>query len=410
MFSIVKHITAPKPTYRKPQETFWQVQSIDTMKFSRDASKDPSIAQQIPLIVSEVASLHANYIAVDTPYDEEFYPVLKTWVDEARKQHLKVWFRGNFSSWEGWFGYAKFQNSADHHALTYAFITKHPELFQSNDIFTPIPEPENGGLGDPRKGETSPEAFNAFLIASYQNCTNAFKTIHTDVTCGYFSVNGDIAKQVLTKETVQKIGNVVVIDHYVSSPEKMEEELTYLEHNLGGKIVLGEFGAPIPDINGDMNESQQSDFIKSIMQVLYKHKDTVTGLNYWVGQGSSTALYTDAGIPKLAASVIDTYYHPMLISGQITNVFGKSVSDANIYSEQGELLGKTDINGIYTATIISIEQVATKIVVTAPGYTEKTVSFSPRGDKTNIENIQIESSNTTFLNQIQGATLQLLGF
>src|SRR5258708_28231710 len=103
----------------------WKIQSVDTMKYSRDPSRDPNIYKLIPEKVQEVVSLHANYIAIGTPYDEEFYPVLKAWVTEARKYNLKIWFRGNFSSWEGWFGYDKFKDINEHHALTHAFILKH---------------------------------------------------------------------------------------------------------------------------------------------------------------------------------------------------------------------------------------------------------------------------------------------
>lgn len=409
IFSGIKHLTVPKIIVRQPPETFWHIQSIDTMKYSRDASRDSTIMTQVPMMVTEIAKLHANYIAIDTPYDDEFYSVLKTWVTEARKHNLHVWFRGNFSSWEGWFDYPKFDDPSQHHQLTYAFITKHPELFRPQDIFTPIPEPENGGLGDPRKGETTPQAFNAFLVASYQNCKNAFQDIHTNVLCGYFSVNGDIAKQILTKETVRQIGNVVVIDHYVSSPDEMEKDITYLHTKLGGKIILGEFGAPIIDINGDMDETQQADFIGSIFTILKQHNDSIGGINYWVERGGSTSLYLDDGTPKLASHVINAYYHPVHVAGVIKNAFNKPVSTASIYSQGGDFLGRTDRDGTYAISFVPTSQTIETLTIKAPNYQNESISFTPEQNKTIVQNIQITSTDSTMVTDIQALIMQLLG-
>jgi len=87
----------------------WDIKSIDTMKYSRDSAQvalhDPKFNEVIDAHVKRIADTGANYVAIDTPYDAEFNPVLKQWVAAARKYHLHVWFRGNFSGWEGWFDY-----------------------------------------------------------------------------------------------------------------------------------------------------------------------------------------------------------------------------------------------------------------------------------------------------------------
>src|SRR5260221_5347891 len=94
-----------------PKQNQWQVRSIDTMKYSRDRSRqaldDLAFNKVIDKQISLIAKTGANYVAIDTPYDLEFLPILKRWVVVARRYHLHVWFRGNFSGWEGWFGYAK---------------------------------------------------------------------------------------------------------------------------------------------------------------------------------------------------------------------------------------------------------------------------------------------------------------
>src|SRR5436189_3702305 len=168
----------------QPEEsiaTTWKFQSIDTMKYSRDHAKDETIKDEIPLFVKQIADMKATHIAIATPYDEEFYPFLSTWVSEARKYHLKIWFRGNVSGWEGWFGYKKISDPQEHHALIRDFILKHQDIFESGDIFTPAPEAENGGFGDPRGSLEKSQKFNQFLIDSYTNCKESFIVIHKNV-------------------------------------------------------------------------------------------------------------------------------------------------------------------------------------------------------------------------------------
>jgi hypothetical protein len=92
------------------EDYIWEVRSVDTMKTSRDLAReklhDISYDQIIVRDLKLIKDLGANYVAIDTPYDEEFIPYLTRWVKHAREQGLKVWFRGNFGG-GGWFGYQK---------------------------------------------------------------------------------------------------------------------------------------------------------------------------------------------------------------------------------------------------------------------------------------------------------------
>src|SRR5579864_6688450 len=62
----------------------WQIESIDTMKYSRDAARqglnNPVYTAQVKQQVAAIAKTGATYVAIDTPYDAEFLPVLKVWV------------------------------------------------------------------------------------------------------------------------------------------------------------------------------------------------------------------------------------------------------------------------------------------------------------------------------------------
>ena len=116
------------------QERVWQVKSIDTMKYARDLSgaklNDPTFDQTIDAQVKAIKGTNATYVAIATPYDEKFIPILIRWVNSARKYNLNVWFRGNFAGWEGWFGESRSLSREEHLRLTREFIQKHPEQYR----------------------------------------------------------------------------------------------------------------------------------------------------------------------------------------------------------------------------------------------------------------------------------------
>src|SRR3989344_9177099 len=81
-----------------PQNRFFEVQSIDTMKYSRDTAGEmltkPSFDDVIDQQVKNIAGTGATHVAIGTPYDNQFIPFLARWVKVARRYKLKVWFRG----------------------------------------------------------------------------------------------------------------------------------------------------------------------------------------------------------------------------------------------------------------------------------------------------------------------------
>jgi len=297
-------ITANKP------KNLWQIESIDTMKYSRDMAKqdltDGSYALGANRQMARIAQTGANYVAIDTPYDAEFLPVMKIWVQAARANGLHVWFRGNFSGWEGWFNYAPITEQ-EHTAMTKQFILNNSSLFQDTDIFTSCPECENGihlNIGD----QQAVAAYRSFLINEYNTDNEAFATIGKKVNNGFYSMNADAAKAIMDKATTQELGGIVVIDHYVKTPEELLSGVVSIAAESGGKVVLGEFGAPIPDLQGNMTEAQQKDWLDQSLQLLSTENDLL-GVNYWVNEGGSTALWNQDGSPRSAVSVITKYYH-----------------------------------------------------------------------------------------------------
>src|SRR3989344_1411223 len=233
-----------------PKETnrTWTVKSIDTMKFSRDLAqeklKEPSFDETIDIQVRFIKETGATHIAIGTPYDEKFIPYLRRWVIVARKYNLNVWFRGNFSGCEGWFGETKNLSRVKHIDLTQSFIRNNSDLFKDGDIFTPCPECENGGPGDPRS-DTNLDDFRKFMISENSITSEEINNIGKKVATNYASMNYDVANLVMDEKTLKAMSNLIVVDHYVKTPQKISSDIDYLIINKNAKVVIGEIGLPI---------------------------------------------------------------------------------------------------------------------------------------------------------------------
>lgn len=289
--------------------TSWDIQSIDTMKFSRDLARekenDTSFDETIDAQVHAIAQTGATHVSIGTPYDDEFTPYLTKWVGAARKYHLHVWFRGNMSGWEQWFEYPEIDR-ATHMKNIEAFILKNADLFRDGDIFSSCPECENGGPGDPRHtGDV--KGHRQFLIDEYRMTQRAFAKIGKDVQSNVNAMNYDVAMLTMDKKTVQQLDGIVVVDHYVQTPEKTISDLKKLASHSGGLIILGEVGAPIPDIHGEMSEKEQNKWVKSLFSQLV-HEPHVIGVNYWTGYGASTEIWNSDGTPRPSVATITSYF------------------------------------------------------------------------------------------------------
>ena len=295
-----------------PKETnrTWTVKSIDTMKFSRDLAqeklKEPSFDETIDIQVRFIKETGATHIAIGTPYDEKFIPYLRRWVIVARKYNLNVWFRGNFSGWEGWFGETKNLNRAKHIQFIQSFIRNNPDLFEDGDIFTPCPECENGGPGDPRS-DTNLDDFRKFMISENSIASEEFYKLKKDVVTNFASMNYDVAKLVMDQETLRKMGGIIVVDHYVNTPQKLSSDIDYLIMNKNSKVILGEIGVPIQNIHQNMTDQSQAEWLNDALDLL-SQKENVIGINYWVSHGGSTAIFNNDNTPKEAADILQKYY------------------------------------------------------------------------------------------------------
>ncbi len=365
---------------------WWEVQSIDTMKYSRDLARqklnDDEFNQAIEEQVSKISQIGATHVSVATPYDKEFLAFLKSWVAAARKHHLNVWFRGNWSGWEGWFDYPAITRE-EHLRKTKQFILENKDLFGDGDIFTPCPECENGGPGDPRHNNDV-SGHRAFLIKEYQITTEVFEKIGKEVRSNFNSMNGDVAKLIMDEETTKAMGGIVTIDHYVPSVKQLVRDIGNLASQSKGQVVLGEFGVPIIDIHGAISEQEQADWIAEALNEVAKMPEVI-GLNYWVNAAGPTGLWNEDRTPRQSVVVIRSFFIPQVASGVVKNELGRPIAQASVESGQKSCL--TDRQGKFQFPyhLVSPARLAAKraggssdlhLVVSADGFTSQELNIS----------------------------------
>lgn len=362
----------PLPVFAVPDRHIWSIRSIDTMKYSRDLARvklhDKSFLSVIDRQIHDIAMTGASHVSIDTPYDQEFYPMLEAWVEAARRYRLNVWFRGNFSGWEEWFGYPRI-GRMQHIRNVDNFIRSHGGLFRDGDIFSACPECENGGPGDPRVNKDV-AGFREFIISEHRVAKEAFAYIGKDVRSNIYPMNLDVATLVMDKETTQAMDGEVAVDHYVASPSVLSEDLEKLGRQSGGDVILGEFGAPLPGETSVMNRYEQSEWIAEALARI-SEVDRVIGVNYWVNAGGSTGIWDIKGAPYEAVTVLTKYFQADRVFGFVSDDMNRPIPGAKI-SGSGYLMdiGKEGlfIFRVYQGFPLDLE-------ISAPGYEQQTIHF-----------------------------------
>ncbi len=389
IFFVFLQIIKKPDTIKNPAAIqMWDFQAIDTMKYSRDPIQDqmdnPEYKKMIDAQVKAISQTGATHVAIATPYDEKFLPGLKLWVEAARKYELKVWFRGNFSGWEKWFGFKKISRT-QHKELTQKFILNNPTLFEDGDVFSPCPECENGGPGDPRSTRDI-KGFRQFMIDERTIAKESFEKIGKRVEPNFASMNGDVARLIMDPSTTAKMGGIVVIDHYVSDPKDLATDALEIAKLSGGKVVLGEYGAPIPDINGEMTEEMQAQWTKEALADVV-NKPEIVGLSYWTSFGGSTKAWNDDGTPRKVVSVIKSYYSPEPTVVKVVDQDGNALSRALVTTNRDYY--ETNQDGLAKAYLFKGEHMTVQKV----GYETYEMNINNSDKEVEIRLRKISSDN-----------------
>ncbi|MFC1678357.1 hypothetical protein ACFLZ9_01310 [Patescibacteria group bacterium] len=370
------------PEIIAPKSGMWEIQSIDTMKYSRDLARekkyDKNFDQVIEKQIDAIAQTGATHVSIGTPYDPEFMPMLEKWVRAARKAGLKVWFRGNLSGWEKWFEYREI-TSVEHIKGITEFILANQDLFEDGDIFTSCPECENGAIGDPRENKRV-DRFRAFLINEHKAISQIFEQIGKNVKTNFFSMNGDVARLAMDQATTQSLGNIITIDHHVADPVKLAEDLKeFGSENI--KLVLGEVGAPIPDIHGPMTEDEQAEWIDQAMREL-SQVDNLIALNYWSNMKGSSAIWNWDMSKRKAVDVLSSYFQTKHLYGYIYDDFYRPIANTRVKFNNQEII--TNESGYFELPLVMIDQ--NQIQIAVDNYNEQTIVI----DRTQTQKFDIK--------------------
>ncbi|MEK7150923.1 MAG: hypothetical protein AAB783_01855 [Patescibacteria group bacterium] len=297
----------------------WAIRSVSSMK----ETKDKICGQDQPLFINawvgKAVEIGANYIAVETPYDNpacgNSLAYTKVWSDAIHARGLSVWHRHMPLAFEGIYNTPK-NNSNNYIQLISNYIKANPTVFKAGDIFTPIPEPQNGGIAGvtycPQNICMFPNAaaFNKWLRDAITASESAFASIGLGgkMKIGYYGFDGFVAwgdnnpdwNGILEDATVSAMGNIT-IDHYPEIVgDTMENDLNELQTKYPNTpIVIGEWGTIT---GGDVVSQVQ----KSMQAAIRKN---VIGFNYWhMGMGGNESLINDGMINKLAFSAVKSLF------------------------------------------------------------------------------------------------------
>jgi uncharacterized protein YegP (UPF0339 family) len=138
-----------------------------------------------------------------------------------------------------------------------------------------------------------------------------------------------------------------------------------------------------------MTDQQQADFVNQVLSVLYKDRDFIPMVNYWVIQGGTTALLNDDGGPKPVANVLKNYYEPTVLRGQVTDAFGQGLSGVEITN--GSYQALTDTQGNFDF-LVPAQNV--KLIFQKEGYESISVTISALQKTTYQVNAQLQSRSS----------------
>lgn len=311
----------PNPSTLNPVST-WSLQSVSSMKETKDRICNPRDEAFVTQWVARAKELGVTHIAVETPYDSpvcgDTLAYTRQWVDVIRASGLKVWHRHMPLAFEGIY-YTPKRPSRQWLNQIATYIQSNQDLFRAGDIFTPIPEPQNGGI----KGITqcaqgvcqfdSAAYFNEWLRNAILVSKLSFNIIglENQIEVGYYGFDGFVAwgannpdwDGILEPATVEMMGNIT-IDHY---PEAVNDTMGNALMELNAKypsipIIIGEWGS--------IGSTGQTaiDQINTTMGAAAAHPQ-VKGFNYWhMGVGGKEELIDEQFNPNERYGAVQEWF------------------------------------------------------------------------------------------------------
>jgi hypothetical protein len=270
----------------------------------------PGWIEQVAAVEAQTAATHGTleipmddargYVACrPSPLDPVTYE--ETWITALRSHGMHVWFRQQWNSWSGGYGAPKRTYSSreaipyetadgvnavldgrdtrSYLSRTYHYILAHPQFYANGDIFTPVGEPQDTGIGAAPCLCQFPSfaAMNRFLRDSITLDRYAFSQLGVSLLVGLDGTSCDYPD--LEPATVAVMG-IVGVDCYVPTPELMARDLAFVHNTYRAPIILSEWGAIY-------NDGQQPATAKAIASMMDTLLDApyLRGIDYWQSYG-----------------------------------------------------------------------------------------------------------------------------
>lgn len=290
----------------------WQLRSIDNMHATRDYMCDQQSPDFMTTIARRDRELNATIATVATPYDapsnyhqcvpDDPIAYETAWVQALRAEGLHVWFRQTWFNWEGSYGAPKLTatiplgrsaaavldstDTISYLAKTYHFILDHPGLYADGDLFTPEPEPINGGvrIGWGCSGACQfPDwtVVNRWLRDSMTVDRAAFRQLGLSVSVGHWGLPCATYRY-FDAATVTAMGNFNT-DCYFRDAVELRSRLDWLSATYGVPVEVGEWG----EIWDHGEEPVSSDVTRAVLQAISSDPDVV-GFNYFQSWSGDT--------------------------------------------------------------------------------------------------------------------------
>lgn len=312
----------------------WKIRSLDVMKVSKDNVASQYTSTQMSALIVALQPLNPTHIAQSVPYDDPAgFPggpyttaYAQRWSDAIHNAGFAVWHRQTWNAFEGIYSVTKSNaagpgtaagvlNGTDTTSFLYQvynYILTHPDQYAPGDIFTPLPEPDNGGINgvttcfDSVCQFTTANEFRIWLRDAITVSNAAFEKLGLKgkIHVGYYGIsgftvfgNGGNPHGFLDDRTADAM-TVITMDDYPSPASDVSTSITRYEGIYGNfPLVIGEWGT--------LNETSTSTKAAAVDSVVgsYAAKTYVQGMNYWTSIGGTnenlvdtTTLYPQGGV------------------------------------------------------------------------------------------------------------------
>jgi hypothetical protein len=294
------------------------LRSIDVMKYTKDVMTEQPSDETIKSLVSTLATLHVDYVAISVPMDPtSAYPAgnvpaprtaenfTQAWADAIHQSGLHIIWRGTFSGLEGLYGFtplvgnnripagttlsASTDGSSTWLGRIGEYITTHPSYFADGDIWAPLPERTEGIFSDstsflPSTGPGLQANYANFFSDLKSVSDSAFAKMGKNVITGLTANNASEILSGWLPRSLYDSAGYVAVDYYgmTHTPNELDHDIRAMAAATGKKVFIEEWG---DYWNQNMDPISRAAYLSQMYAVIQKLSadGILAGFSYWGG-------------------------------------------------------------------------------------------------------------------------------